>query len=328
MIGFDTALFVEAPPEYASCSVCLGVLNDPHSCLQGHRRARTKNRRIRVRANTAATDALRRAVRRRAPCASFCKGCITSWLKRTATCPLDRGALRVTQMVPNRGLRASVEALHLRCPNEPPPPPPAASKKRSRDDSTLREGALFLVGHTMALPTVLPPPRCGWSGALGGLPAHLAACLLQKVRCRWQPQGCNKLVQRRRLVVHEAACDFRTTPCALCSDHVLHHEMEQHLSEDCAAALVCCEADGCSAQVPRAQLEAHHAVCPKVQVCCPVDGCGKQLARCQLAAHLAHTGKAHVRLLAAHFSQLLAEAEADEEDEEEADEDSSEEDEE
>jgi hypothetical protein len=41
MIGFDTALFVEAPPEYASCSVCLGVLNDPHSCLQGRRRARS-----------------------------------------------------------------------------------------------------------------------------------------------------------------------------------------------------------------------------------------------------------------------------------------------
>jgi hypothetical protein len=40
MIGYDAALFLEPPPEYVTCSVCLGVLNDPHSCLQGHRRAR------------------------------------------------------------------------------------------------------------------------------------------------------------------------------------------------------------------------------------------------------------------------------------------------
>ena len=73
LTGFDAALFVEAPPEYATCSVCLGVLNDPHSCLQGHRRAPRSQNLVRplrrqhamqpLRRITAVTDALRDALR-------------------------------------------------------------------------------------------------------------------------------------------------------------------------------------------------------------------------------------------------------------------------
>jgi hypothetical protein len=238
------------------------------------------------------------------------------WLKQSATCPLDRAVL--TQTVPNRGLRASVEALQLRCPNEPPPP----SKKRSREARTLLEGAAFFAGCATLAPP--PPLRCGWTGALGGLAAHLRACELHKVPCRWRHAGCEKAVLRSTLAAHEALCSYRTTACALCGEEVFYDEMELHLSDACEAALVSC-ASGCPVQLPRAQLEAHAQVCPHVLVCCPVHGCGKQLARSQLVAHLRHTGKAHVRLLAAHFTQLLAEAaerecEEDEEDEEEDDE--------
>jgi hypothetical protein len=245
---------------------------------------------------------------------SFCKVCITQWRTRSATCPLDRAAL--THTIPNRGLRASVEALLLRCPNEPPaaaPEPP--SKKRSREARMLREGADFAGS---AAPAPRPPPRCGWSGALGALAAHLAACKLHKVPCRWQHQGCEESVLRRALAAHEAQCEYRTAACALCGENIFHDEMELHLSDVCEAALVTCAAR-CGAQVPRAQLEAHAAVCPNEPVSCPVHGCGKQLLRCQLEEHVRHTSKAHVRLLAAHFTQLLAEAEEQEAEDEDED---------
>jgi hypothetical protein len=270
--------------------------------------------------------------------------CITRWLRRSATCPVDRS--RLTATVPSLGLRGAVEALQLRCcPNEPPPvagpsppgslpgsPPRAKRPRRCREEATLREGRVFAGLAPSPSPSPSPPPpppRCGWSGPLGGLAAHLQACGLQQVACTWAQ--CEQSMPRHELAAHVAWCAYATVKCASCDRILWHDAVDQHVQDYCPATPVACSVPGCGVLVRRDALAAHEArECPHGLVSCPVAGCAKRVARGKLQAHVAGSGsKAHVRLVAAHLLRLLeeqrareaaAEAAEDEEDEEEEEE--------
>ena len=127
-MGWDTALFVSPPPDYALCAVCHDVLREPRCCKLGQRCARAYRYPC---ARACALVAARSLLRARVCCVgrfrsahlqhlhasfsrSFCKLCITKWLSEQATCPVDRSALTAAGLIPNLGLRAAVATLQLR----------------------------------------------------------------------------------------------------------------------------------------------------------------------------------------------------------------------
>jgi hypothetical protein len=310
--GVDAALFVEAPPDWASCAVCLAVLRNPVNCARGHRRARgaPPNEALacspaRARAPRLLRAAPPRARLTRAPPRSFCRTCLATWLRTKSTCPVDRGPVAsIKDAAPNLALRGALACLRLRCcPHDSAPP---ASKKRQREAELLREAVAFTGSRGLL---VAPPPRCTWSGALGDLNAHLRACALERLKCRWQ--GCTFGPRPRyEMQAHEAACSERTVHCEHCKADFWPADWEAHV-EECEEWPAPCTGGGCGALVPRADLPDHERYdCPATIVDCPVDGCSKRLPRRQLPAHLASTAKAHVALLARHFQRMLADAAA------------------
>lgn len=85
-MGFEIARFTEKVDEELICTICGGVLQDAVAA---------------------------------GPCEHvFCKSCITQWLSRQSTCPVDRGGLTTQQLQPvPRIVRNMLARLEIRCEN-------------------------------------------------------------------------------------------------------------------------------------------------------------------------------------------------------------------
>lgn len=83
-MGFDIDRFVNNIDEELRCQVCLGVLQDPLQAIECEH--------------------------------SFCRFCITEWLKNSTTCPVDRNQLKVNQLqqIP-RIVRNLINHLQIHC---------------------------------------------------------------------------------------------------------------------------------------------------------------------------------------------------------------------
>eukprot|EP00961_Rhodomonas_salina_P137613 1851390-Rhodomonas_salina.1 len=66
------------------CGICLSVMSRPHQCKKGH---------------------------------VFCLRCISQWLEREQTCPIDREPLLESDLSNNRTLQELIEELPMRCPS-------------------------------------------------------------------------------------------------------------------------------------------------------------------------------------------------------------------
>ena len=192
--------------------------------------------------------------------------------------------------------------LQIRCPNQAAPSP----KKRERDGNKKGKGSASV-----------KPPCCDWRGPLGDVATHKEQyCELEVLACIYDDKGCKEELPAYQMMVHQQSCAFRTARCVQCKCILLATTMAAHLAESCIAVRVRCAHVGCSFGAPRGKMDAHEALCGHALLTCPVDGCGASVKRRALSAHIASTNAAHVKLLAAHFQELLEAAEEDEEDEE------------
>ena len=295
--GHDSLLFDSAPPEYALCPICYNVLAEPQSCQRGHRRVAapplSAGPRLQpsrsptgARLTTASGPSLfSRAPRRR----SFCQVCITAWLSRRNTCPVDREALDRT--VPNLGLRAAVGALRLKCPKG------AAAE-------ALRK--LALAGDPQPLDKEscgAEAPHCWWVGALEALPEHLRLCALVPTPCLWAGAGCKAQPPRYALAAHGRSCAHALAQCAHCGEQHPARTAAAHAAR-CPDAPAHCPHDGCHVTLPRAALREHTRSCQLRPVCCPLGGCSATVPCLLLWQHLAWPEPRHVRLLAQQYCAL------------------------
>ncbi len=242
--GFDCE-FVEQPQEVfqVECPICLSVLREPHlvSCC-GY---------------------------------NYCQLCIQR-VQQDSPCPTCNEA--GFSVFPNKGLKRSICALHVRC-------------------SYRRNG-------------------CQWVGELGELEKHLnespkvgeqlVGCEFAEVECHY----CRACFQRHCVDAHQMeqcirrpficdycsnyeadyedvvtrhwlVCDFRPVPCPNeCGVYPERQNLEHHVDKDCPLTLVACD--------------FHHA------------GCAVQLPRADMRLHLSENLVAHTSLLAAN-SQRIAE---------------------
>jgi hypothetical protein len=138
-----------------------------------------------------------------------------------------------------------------------------------------------------------------------GMQAHVEHdCGLHVVACG---QGeCKDNVQRRQLSQHDTECSFRRVCCQHCAQEMAHShwELEAHLAV-CPKIDVICE---CSAGVARGQLREHRdTVCPAQPVACPFSALGcpeAAVPRRALEAHQAASTGAHAALVAARLLAL------------------------
>eukprot|EP00961_Rhodomonas_salina_P299416 3938910-Rhodomonas_salina.12 len=107
--------FVDKVDENLVCGICQNVMVKPHSCQNGH---------------------------------TFCLWCISRWLTgKSKTCPVDREATQLSQLVNFRPLQNMIEKLRVRCPT-------AVSQRAARGASR----------------------PCPWTGTLDARERHMLEC--------------------------------------------------------------------------------------------------------------------------------------------------------
>ncbi|KAI9006311.1 hypothetical protein DFJ74DRAFT_773624 [Hyaloraphidium curvatum] len=118
------------------------------------------------------------------------------------------------------------------------------------------------------LAVVVDCPRkevCGWKGQVSDVETHMRGC-----------------------------AGFR---CELCRAAVVPPvEMEDHVADDCPQTRIPCGIDGCEEVLPRVELEAHRAVCPKRKVSCSYPLCTHECPADDMPAHVADGTQAHLLL--------------------------------
>jgi len=242
--GYDEKLFVHEPVAVSKCSICVGVMNDPVCCPQGHKYVLH-----------ACPGCCRPADAPRRRIASFCRACLSKWFadsKANNTCPSCRSP--VEQVVPNRFAADVISALVLRCP-------------KTADTAG-------------SLP---PAAQCTWTGPVRDLVSHQATCVAIEVACVWTqcrkrtPRGtadshfaeCEHRVLfcphcsvhefgSAAMTAHAASCSAAPSPCSNpgCTVKVVRDGMEVHRAV-CAFEVVPCAVPGCGVSLARIAMEAH-----------------------------------------------------------------------
>ena len=121
---------IEVEP-YLLCIICENVLVEPKSCKAGH---------------------------------TFCDVCISKWLARNKTCPMDREQLAKEDLATVRIASAAISGLHVRCPNNDGGGSgggPPVGKKQKSGKGKAKAKALGAV-----------PGGCEWTGTVADRPAH------------------------------------------------------------------------------------------------------------------------------------------------------------
>ena len=242
--GFDCE-FVEQPPEafQVECPICLSVLREPYlvSCC-GY---------------------------------NYCRLCIER-IQQDSPCPTCSEA--GFSVFPNKGLKRSLCALHVRC-------------------SYRKNG-------------------CQWTRELGELDKHLnenpelgeqlVGCEFAEVECH----HCRELFQRHCVSTHQIEqCIRRPFSCDYCGNYEADYEavVTRHWPV-CDSRQIPCPSE-CGAYPERRNLEHHvNKECPLAVVACDFHyaGCEVQLPRTDMRLHLTEKLVAHTSLLAA-YGQRIAE---------------------
>ena len=152
--------FLAAVDEELLCGICTNVLLEPKSCKEGR---------------------------------TFCDVCITTWLARKKSCPLDRKKLEKKDLTNVRIVANMIDKMEVRCANHAAGSggsgsgggsgggsgsggPPAKKQKGGKGKAKAQGSA--------------PEGGCGWTGTVAERPAHL------RDECDFTEVGCSFGVRR------------------------------------------------------------------------------------------------------------------------------------
>eukprot|EP01059_Diplonema_ambulator_P020614 TRINITY_DN34460_c0_g1_i1.p1 TRINITY_DN34460_c0_g1~~TRINITY_DN34460_c0_g1_i1.p1 ORF type:complete len:392 (+),score=135.07 TRINITY_DN34460_c0_g1_i1:56-1231(+) len=122
--------------------------------------------------------------------------------------------------------------------------------------------------------------ECDWVGTLEAYHYHQKQCKesMAVVAC----QGCGVSYRKKEAAAHQA-CFVK---CAHCGVDVKLADCDTH-STECEGAITRCCNKGCSAQLPKNELEAHFEECEFMLMWCPYYqfGCRARVRRCDAESH-------------------------------------------
>ncbi|XP_031566528.1 TNF receptor-associated factor family protein DDB_G0277243-like [Actinia tenebrosa] len=254
-MGFKAELFLKSIDENLFCSICHEVFEDPVSCKDGH---------------------------------TFCKDCITTWLKTNKKCPLDNGSLEEKQLVRLLTVRGIIDNLDVYCHPQ--------SFQNELPTSEIKAGD-SKVG-------------CEWIGKLQNLLQHRKTCPFLEMQC---PHGCNEKIQRRKMEDHDEICEQKLIDCSECGLNLPRKDLEKHKANKCLQALVSCpnecrnNEEEIIKKIKRIDLADHLSnVCPKGLVDCAYkeQGCEVKVERQDVEKHVQENMSGHMMLLAKECSFL------------------------
>lgn len=223
--------FINSVPDRFNCSICTNVLCEPELavCCGQH----------------------------------FCEQCMKKWFlkQRKESCPHCRAEGSKFQHVANKGLRAEINQLKIRC------------SKRS-------------VG-------------CSWTGELGNLQQHLSSgsgCNYAQVECS---NHCGTRPCRKDLTTHlRNDCQLRRVTCQHCKKQDTFSAINKHESV-CPKFPVYCPNRCTFRSMQRENLPAHMKICPLEGQSCPFEeaGCKVRAKRDNLTKHVADSQAQHLLML-------------------------------
>ncbi|CAE6415166.1 hypothetical protein ACGC1H_007118 [Rhizoctonia solani] len=180
------------------------------------------------------------------PCGhTFCRACITQALDVSPQCPIDRGALALSDLLAAPQLvRNMVDELLVHCPNAPLGCPHTSQRQ-------------LISSHTCTYtPVPCAYPACTESVLKHHLNAHQSSdtCPHKLVQC----QLCGLLAPAPE---HPDRCPARQDQCPHCSSRVPHDRLAQHAANQCPAAPIPCPMSvyGCAYTGPTEHMPAHLA---------------------------------------------------------------------
>ena len=299
--------FVNEVDEEYKCGICFNVLDQPHSCQDGH---------------------------------TFCKGCITRWVENKQECPTCRAKLKIKSLTRVRVIQNVLEKMPVFCDHRNGPA--FGGERVEEEEEEEQEGKrggegeedeeedeeeddddeeeMVLVrrcgqeeedeeedeeaihrdkrrkkgGDASSLDAV---EGCAWTGQLCALQTHMSCCPFGEAQCSFG--GCNKVFQRRFMGDHQAGCEHRLVACPNCAEQVPHNKLGAH-DKQCKKKVVPCRKQ-CGAAVCREGMKAHVADdCPNAKAKCPFrkHGCKAKILRKDFAEHQAAAAHKHAELMA------------------------------
>ncbi|KAG8518663.1 LOW QUALITY PROTEIN: TNF receptor-associated factor 2, partial [Galemys pyrenaicus] len=130
-----------------------------------------------------------------------------------------------------------------------------------------------------SLPAVCPSEGCSWKGTLKdyevGLPSAARAGRGTPEPRVWDSSTQHGGQGQGARSGHEGNCPFTLTPCPACKGLVRLGDKEHHAEHECPGRSLRCR--HCRAPCSRADMEAHHQVCPQLPLAC--DACGGKVSR-------------------------------------------------
>ncbi|KAF8705909.1 Zinc finger, C3HC4 type (RING finger), partial [Rhizoctonia solani] len=180
------------------------------------------------------------------PCGhTFCRTCITQAIHVAAQCPIDRGALVQSDIVPAPQLvRNMVDELVVQCPNAPL-------------GCTHTSQRYLISAHACTYtPVACACPECPNSVLEHDQDAHTPntdTCTRKLARC----SECGLLAPA--VPEHPDRCPARPHPCSYCQTTVPHNRLAAHAAADCPAAPVPCPLSvyGCTHTGPTKDIPTH-----------------------------------------------------------------------
>ncbi|CUA66879.1 hypothetical protein RSOLAG22IIIB_00329 [Rhizoctonia solani] len=179
------------------------------------------------------------------PCGhTFCRPCITQALDVSSQCPIDRGVLALSDLVPAPQLvRNMVDELVVQCPNAP-----------LGCTHTSQRQLITSHAHTCTYtPTQCNDSTCTEFVLKHHLNTHSQDTCPHKLT---QCQSCGLQVPAPE---HPDRCPARKDQCAHCSSPVEHNRLAHHAANECPAVPIPCpmSAYGCPFTGPTKHMSAH-----------------------------------------------------------------------
>ncbi|KAH7339563.1 hypothetical protein B0J17DRAFT_655752 [Rhizoctonia solani] len=179
------------------------------------------------------------------PCGhTFCRTCITQAIDVSPQCPIDRGTLAHSDLLPAPQLvRNMVDELVIQCPNAP----------LGCTHTTQRQ---LISSHACTYtPVQCTLPDCTHSVFKHHANAHQHPqdpCPHKLAKC----QSCGLLVSAPE---HPDRCPTRENPCPHCSSPVPHNRLAEHAANECAAVPIPCPLSvyGCAYTGPSETMPTH-----------------------------------------------------------------------
>ena len=272
-----TSLFVFPPPKSFECSICTNVMRDSCvACPSFH---------------------------------SFCRGCITTWKKRSNQCPRCKVKL-LTELKSNVDLAGSIDETVVYCftrrsrpadeENEGPAAASDTSSTAEAADADSDEGKSVTSDGSGAKKT-----KGDWTGPLAQAGAHFqessyvldlagsideteAYCIMRSGRPVNEEDGTNEAPsaggKRKAAASGGRGKGAKAPEVNQCEWKGPLAQAKAHLNK-CPFAGVTCSHEGCSAVVTRSALEDHEEGCEHQKQCCKWGGCDDKVKRVEKEEH-------------------------------------------